>query len=150
MVRTKSTALNKAASSSQPKKSDKKRKLDIREPSPDPALQSDSESEEQVPLRNAVFVDKRVMGGRNIDLAFCSNGFSFVSWLDDLHLLPLVQIQDQFYVKLVKEFYMNLRIVSSPHEEFALSSTIKGQRIFLDARILASILHIPHSDMYIF
>ncbi|GAV79041.1 hypothetical protein CFOL_v3_22506 [Cephalotus follicularis] len=45
---------------------------------------------------------------------------------------------------------MNLRIVSSPHEEFALSSTVKGQRIFLDARILASILHIPHSGMYIF
>ncbi|GAV71208.1 hypothetical protein CFOL_v3_14702 [Cephalotus follicularis] len=45
---------------------------------------------------------------------------------------------------------MNLRIVSSPHEEFALSSTVKGQRIFLDARILASILHIPHTDIYIF
>ncbi|GAV59062.1 hypothetical protein CFOL_v3_02595 [Cephalotus follicularis] len=45
---------------------------------------------------------------------------------------------------------MNLRIVSSPHEEFALSSTVKGQRIFLDARVLASILHIPHTDIYIF
>ncbi|GAV88284.1 hypothetical protein CFOL_v3_31707 [Cephalotus follicularis] len=45
---------------------------------------------------------------------------------------------------------MNLRIVSSPHEEFALSSTVKGQRIFLDARILASILHIPHTGLYIF
>ncbi|GAV91364.1 hypothetical protein CFOL_v3_34760, partial [Cephalotus follicularis] len=55
-----------------------------------------------------------------------------------------------FYVKLVKEFYMNLRIISSTHEEFALSSTVKGQRIFLDARILASILHIPHTGIYIF
>ncbi|GAV91130.1 hypothetical protein CFOL_v3_34529 [Cephalotus follicularis] len=45
---------------------------------------------------------------------------------------------------------MNLRIISSPHEEFALSSTVKGQRIFLDARILASILHIPHTGLYIF
>ncbi|GAV81594.1 hypothetical protein CFOL_v3_25048 [Cephalotus follicularis] len=45
---------------------------------------------------------------------------------------------------------MNLRIVSSPHEEFALSSTVRGQRIFLDARILASILHIPHTGIYIF
>ncbi|GAV79826.1 hypothetical protein CFOL_v3_23289 [Cephalotus follicularis] len=90
------------------------------------------------------------MGGKNIDLAFCSNEFSFVSWLDDLHLLPLIQIQDQFYVKLVKEFYMKFRIVSSPHEEFALSSTVKGQRIFLDVRILASILHIPHTGIYIF
>ncbi|GAV80695.1 hypothetical protein CFOL_v3_24155 [Cephalotus follicularis] len=44
---------------------------------------------------------------------------------------------------------MNLRIVSSPHEEFALSSTVKGQRIFLDARISASILHIPHTGIYI-
>ncbi|GAV90493.1 hypothetical protein CFOL_v3_33902, partial [Cephalotus follicularis] len=52
--------------------------------------------------------------------------------------------------KLVKEFYMNLRIISSPHEEFALSSTVKGQRIFLAARILASILHIPHTGIYIF
>ncbi|GAV87645.1 hypothetical protein CFOL_v3_31071 [Cephalotus follicularis] len=90
------------------------------------------------------------MGGRNIDLDFCSSEFSFVSWLDDLHLLPLVQIQDPFYIKLVKEFYMNLRIVSSPNEEFALSSTVKGQRIYLDARILASILHIPHTGLYIF
>ncbi|GAV78128.1 hypothetical protein CFOL_v3_21596 [Cephalotus follicularis] len=90
------------------------------------------------------------MGGRNIDLAFCSSEFSFVSWLDNLHLLPLVQIQDPFYIKLVKEFYMNLRIVSSPNEEFALSSTVKGQRIYLDARILASILHIPHTGLYIF
>ncbi|GAV78553.1 hypothetical protein CFOL_v3_22019, partial [Cephalotus follicularis] len=56
----------------------------------------------------------------------------------------------QFYVKQVKEFYMNLRIVSSPHEEFALSSTVKGQRIFLDARILDSILHLPHTGIYIF
>ncbi|GAV79156.1 hypothetical protein CFOL_v3_22621, partial [Cephalotus follicularis] len=62
----------------------------------------------------------------------------------------LVQIQDPFYVKLVKEFYMNLRIISSPHEEFALSSAVKGQHIFLDAKILASILHIPHSGIYIF
>ncbi|GAV58885.1 hypothetical protein CFOL_v3_02418 [Cephalotus follicularis] len=54
------------------------------------------------------------------------------------------------YVKLVKEFYMNLRIVSSPHEEFSLSSTVKGQRIFLNDRILASILHIPHNGLYIF
>ncbi|GAV57976.1 hypothetical protein CFOL_v3_01512 [Cephalotus follicularis] len=45
---------------------------------------------------------------------------------------------------------MNLRIVSSPNEEFALSSNVKGQRIFLDARILASILHIPHTGLYIF
>ncbi|GAV90113.1 hypothetical protein CFOL_v3_33522 [Cephalotus follicularis] len=45
---------------------------------------------------------------------------------------------------------MNLRIVSSPHEEFAMSSTVKGQRIFLDARFLASILHIPHIGLYIF
>ncbi|GAV87180.1 hypothetical protein CFOL_v3_30606 [Cephalotus follicularis] len=90
------------------------------------------------------------MGGRNIDLAFCSSEFSLVSRLDDLHLFPLVQIQDPFYIKLVKEFYMNLRIVSSPNEEFALSSTVKGQRIHLDARILASILHIPHTGLYIF
>ncbi|GAV67215.1 hypothetical protein CFOL_v3_10723 [Cephalotus follicularis] len=90
------------------------------------------------------------MGGRNIDLSFCSNEFSFVSWLENLHLLPFVQIQDVFYAKLVKEFYMNLRIVSSPKEEFALSSNVKGQRIFLDARILASILHIPHTGLYVF
>ncbi|GAV78600.1 hypothetical protein CFOL_v3_22065 [Cephalotus follicularis] len=45
---------------------------------------------------------------------------------------------------------MNLRIVSSPHEEFSLSSTVKGQRIFLDSRVLASILHIPHTGIYIF
>ncbi|GAV67905.1 hypothetical protein CFOL_v3_11408 [Cephalotus follicularis] len=55
-----------------------------------------------------------------------------------------------FYIKLVKEFYMNLRIVSSPHEEFALSYSVKGQRIFLDARFLASILSIPHTGLYIF
>ncbi|GAV63055.1 hypothetical protein CFOL_v3_06577, partial [Cephalotus follicularis] len=55
-----------------------------------------------------------------------------------------------FYAKLVKEFYMNLRIVSSPHEEFSLSSTVKGQRIFLNDRILASILYIPHNGLYIF
>ncbi|GAV70179.1 hypothetical protein CFOL_v3_13677 [Cephalotus follicularis] len=45
---------------------------------------------------------------------------------------------------------MNLRIVSSPHEEFTLSSTDKGQRIFLDVRILALILHIPLTGLYIF
>ncbi|GAV62878.1 hypothetical protein CFOL_v3_06401 [Cephalotus follicularis] len=45
---------------------------------------------------------------------------------------------------------MNLRIISRPNEEFALSSSVKGQRIYLDARILASILHIPHTGLYIF
>ncbi|GAV77135.1 hypothetical protein CFOL_v3_20607 [Cephalotus follicularis] len=90
------------------------------------------------------------MGGRNIDLSFCSNEFAFVSWLDNLHLLPLVQIQDIFYFKLVMEFYMNLRIVFSANEEFALSSTVKGQRIFLDARNLPSSLHIPYTVLYIF
>ncbi|GAV62822.1 hypothetical protein CFOL_v3_06345 [Cephalotus follicularis] len=150
MPRTKTTGLKKASSSSQPNKIGSKRKLNIREPSPNPALQSDSESKEEIPLRNVAFVDKRVMGGRNIDLSFCSNEFSFVSWLEELHLIPLVQIQDMFYVKLVKEFYMNLRIVSNPHEEFALSSTVKGQRIFLNNRILASILHVPHNGIYTF
>ncbi|GAV81105.1 hypothetical protein CFOL_v3_24564 [Cephalotus follicularis] len=90
------------------------------------------------------------MGGKNIDLDFCSSECSFVSWLDNLHLLPLVQISDPLYIKLVKEFYSNLRMVSSPNEEFALSSSVKGQRIYLDARILASILHIPHTGLYVF
>ncbi|GAV88330.1 hypothetical protein CFOL_v3_31753 [Cephalotus follicularis] len=90
------------------------------------------------------------MGGRNIDLDFCSSEFSFVSWLQDLHLIPLVQISDLYYIKLVKEFYSNLRMVSSPNEEFALSSSVKGERIYLNARILASILHIPHTGLYVF
>ncbi|GAV84753.1 hypothetical protein CFOL_v3_28195 [Cephalotus follicularis] len=152
MVRTKPGTKKKGASSSQPPKSAKKQRLEIREPSPDPALQSDSESEEQapVPLRSVAFVDKRVMGGRNIDLDFCSSEFSFVSWLEDLHLIPLVQISDPFYIKLVKEFYSNLWMVSSQNEEFALSSSVKGERINLNARILASILHIPHTGLYVF
>ncbi|GAV62022.1 hypothetical protein CFOL_v3_05547 [Cephalotus follicularis] len=90
------------------------------------------------------------MGGRNIDLQFCSSEFSFISWLEDLNLIPLVQISDPFYVKLVKEFYSNLRMASNQNEEFALTSTVKGQRIFLDARILASILHISHTGIYVF
>ncbi|GAV57651.1 hypothetical protein CFOL_v3_01188 [Cephalotus follicularis] len=45
---------------------------------------------------------------------------------------------------------MNLRIVSSPHEEFALSSFVKGQCMYLDAWNLALILHIPHTGLYIF
>ncbi|GAV89718.1 hypothetical protein CFOL_v3_33132 [Cephalotus follicularis] len=45
---------------------------------------------------------------------------------------------------------MHLQIVSSPNEEFALSSSVKGQRIYLDARILAYILHIPHTGLYVF
>ncbi|GAV69120.1 hypothetical protein CFOL_v3_12621 [Cephalotus follicularis] len=90
------------------------------------------------------------MGGRNIDLQFCSYEFSFVSWLEDLNLIPLVQISDPFYIKLVKEFYSNLRIASNHNEEFALTSTVKGERIYLNARILASILHIPHTGIYVF
>ncbi|GAV91240.1 hypothetical protein CFOL_v3_34639 [Cephalotus follicularis] len=90
------------------------------------------------------------MGGRNIDLDFCSSEFSFVSWLEDLNLIHLVQISDPFYIKLVKEFYSNLRMVSSQNEEFAISSSVKGQRIYLDARILASILHISHTGLYVF
>ncbi|GAV87167.1 hypothetical protein CFOL_v3_30593 [Cephalotus follicularis] len=152
MVRTKQGGKKKGASSSQPPKSAKKQRLEIREPSPNPALQSDSESEQQapIPLRSVAFVDKRVMGGRNIDLNFCSSEFSFVSWLEDLNLIPLVQISDPFYIKLVKEFYSNLRMASNHNEEFALSSSVKGERIYLTARILASILHIPHTGLYVF
>ncbi|GAV83081.1 hypothetical protein CFOL_v3_26532 [Cephalotus follicularis] len=152
MVRSKQVGKKKGASSSQPPKSAKKQRLEIREPSPDPALQSDSESEEQapIPLRSVAFVDKRVMGGGNIDLNFCSSEFSFVSWLEDLNLIPLVQISDPFYIKLVNEFYSNLRMVSGQNEEFALSSSVKGERIYLNARILASILHIPHTGLYVF
>ncbi|GAV90363.1 hypothetical protein CFOL_v3_33772 [Cephalotus follicularis] len=90
------------------------------------------------------------MGGRNIDLQFCSSEFTFVSWLEDLNLIPLVQISDPFYIKLVKEFYSNLRMASNHNEVFALTSTVKGERIYLDARILASILHIPHTGIYVF
>ncbi|GAV91693.1 hypothetical protein CFOL_v3_35083 [Cephalotus follicularis] len=90
------------------------------------------------------------MGGRNIDLQFCSSEFSFVSWLEDLNLIPLVQISEPFYIKLVKEFYSNLRMASNQNEEFAPTSTVKGQRIFFDSRILASILHIPHTGIYVF
>ncbi|GAV91089.1 hypothetical protein CFOL_v3_34488 [Cephalotus follicularis] len=90
------------------------------------------------------------MGGRNIDFDFCSSEFSFVSWLDDLHLLPLVQISNPFYIKLVKDFYSNLKMVSAQNEEFSITSVVKGQRIFLDSRILASILHIPHTGIYVF
>ncbi|GAV87920.1 hypothetical protein CFOL_v3_31344 [Cephalotus follicularis] len=90
------------------------------------------------------------MGGRNIDYDFCSSEFSFFSWLDDLHLLPLVQISNPFYIKLVKDFYSNLKMVSDQNQEFAVTSVVKGQRMYLDARILASILHIPHTGIYVF
>ncbi|GAV78518.1 hypothetical protein CFOL_v3_21985, partial [Cephalotus follicularis] len=96
------------------------------------------------------FVDKRFFLGRNIDLNFCSSEFSFVFFLEDLNLIPLVQIYDPFFFFLVKEFYSNLRMVSNQNEEFALSSTVKGERIYLNARILASILHIPHTGLYFF
>ncbi|GAV82650.1 hypothetical protein CFOL_v3_26101 [Cephalotus follicularis] len=90
------------------------------------------------------------MGGRNVDFDFCSSEFSFVSWLDDLYLLPLVQISNPFYIKLVKDFYSNLKMVSDQNQEFAVTSVVKGQRMYLDARILASILHIPHTGIYVF
>ncbi|GAV62777.1 hypothetical protein CFOL_v3_06300 [Cephalotus follicularis] len=90
------------------------------------------------------------MGGRNVDFDFCSPEFSFVSWLDDLHLLPLVQISNPFYIKLVKDFYSNLKMVSDQNQEFAVTSVVKGQRMYLDARILAYILHIPHTGIYVF
>ncbi|GAV85101.1 hypothetical protein CFOL_v3_28540, partial [Cephalotus follicularis] len=54
------------------------------------------------------------------------------------------------YIKLVKEFYSNLRMASNQNEEFALTSSVKGERIYLNARILASILHIPHTGLYVF
>ncbi|GAV82853.1 hypothetical protein CFOL_v3_26304 [Cephalotus follicularis] len=41
-------------------------------------------------------------------------------------------------------------MASNNNEEFALTSIVKGQRIFLDAMILASILHIPHTGIYVF
>ncbi|GAV92957.1 hypothetical protein CFOL_v3_36335 [Cephalotus follicularis] len=41
-------------------------------------------------------------------------------------------------------------MVSGQNEEFAITSVVKGQRMFLDARILASILHIPHTGIYVF
>ncbi|GAV71125.1 hypothetical protein CFOL_v3_14619 [Cephalotus follicularis] len=41
-------------------------------------------------------------------------------------------------------------MVSSPNEEFALSSSVKGERIYLNSRILAFILHIPHTGLYVF
>ncbi|GAV72628.1 hypothetical protein CFOL_v3_16116 [Cephalotus follicularis] len=149
MPRTKQVAEKKAASTSQPKKSAKNQRLELRESSPDPSI-SDSSSEEHIPIRTISFAEKRVLGGRNIDFNLCSSEFSFVSWLDDLHLLPLVQISDPFYIKSVKEFYSNLKMVSAQNEEFAISSSVKGQRIYLDARILASILHIPHTGLYTF
>ncbi|GAV72355.1 hypothetical protein CFOL_v3_15843 [Cephalotus follicularis] len=90
------------------------------------------------------------MGGRNVDYDFCSSEFSFVSWLDNLHLLPLVQISNPFYIKLVKDFYSNLKMVFDQNQEFAVTSVVKGQRMYLDARILASILHIPHNGIYVF
>ncbi|GAV65245.1 hypothetical protein CFOL_v3_08760 [Cephalotus follicularis] len=90
------------------------------------------------------------MGGRNIDYDFCSSEFSFVSWLDNLQLLPLVQISNPFYIKLVKDFYSNLKMVSDQNQEFAVTSVVKGQRMYLDARILASILHTPHTGIYVF
>ncbi|GAV77259.1 hypothetical protein CFOL_v3_20730 [Cephalotus follicularis] len=149
MPRTKQPAKKKAASSSQPKKSAKKQRLEVRESSSE-SSHSDSSSEQPIPIRSVSFVEKRVMGGRNIDFDFCSSEFSFVSWLDDLHLLPLVQISNPFYIKLVKDFYSNLKMVSAQNEEFAITSVVKGQRIYLDAKILASILHIPHTGIYVF
>ncbi|GAV73808.1 hypothetical protein CFOL_v3_17291 [Cephalotus follicularis] len=149
MPRTKKATKKKAASPSQPKKSAKKQRLEVRESSSE-SSDSDSSSEHPVPIRTLSFVEKRVMGGRNIDYDFCSSQFAFVSWLDDSHLLPLVQISNPFYIKLVKDFYSNLKMVSDQNQEFAVTSVVKGQRMYLDARILASILHIPHTGIYVF
>ncbi|GAV66675.1 hypothetical protein CFOL_v3_10185 [Cephalotus follicularis] len=149
MPKTKRATKKQVPSSSQPKKSAKKQRLEVRESS-SASSHSDSSSEHPVPIQTLGFVEKRVMGGRNVDFDFCSSEFSFVSWLDNLHLLPLVQISNPFYIKLVKDFYSNLKMVSGPNEEFAITSVVKGQRMFLDARILASILHIPHTGIYVF
>ncbi|GAV80933.1 hypothetical protein CFOL_v3_24392 [Cephalotus follicularis] len=149
MPKTKRATKKQVPSSSQPKKTAKKQRLEVRESS-SASSHSDSSSEHPVPIQTLSFVEKRVMGGRNIDYDFCSSEFVFVSWLENLHLLPLVQISNPFYTKLVKDFYSNLKMVSGPNEEFAITSVVKGQRMFLDARILASILHIPHTGIYVF
>ncbi|GAV82937.1 hypothetical protein CFOL_v3_26388 [Cephalotus follicularis] len=149
MPRTKRATKKKAVSPSQPKKSAKKQRSEVRESSSS-SSHSDSSSEQPVPIQTLSFVEKRVMGGRNIDYDFCSSEFSFVSWLENLHLLPLVQISNPFYIKLVKYFYSNLKMVSDQNQEFAVTSVVKGQRMYLDARILASILHIPHNGIYVF
>ncbi|GAV81540.1 hypothetical protein CFOL_v3_24995 [Cephalotus follicularis] len=149
MPRTKKAKKKKAVSPSQPKKSAKKQRLEVRESS-SASSHSNSSSEHPVPIRTLSFVEKRVMGGRNVDFDFCSSEFSFISWFDDLHLLPLVQISNPFYIKLVKDFYSNLKMVSDQNQEFAVTSVVKGQRMYLDARILASILHIPHNGIYVF
>ncbi|GAV89990.1 hypothetical protein CFOL_v3_33400 [Cephalotus follicularis] len=149
MPRTKRATKKKAVSPSQPKKSAKKQRLEVRESS-STSSHSNSSSEQPVPIQTLSFVEKRVMGGRNIDYDFCSSKFSFVSWLDNLHLLPLVQISNPFYIKLVKDFYSNIKMVSDQNQEFAVTSVVKGQRMYLDTRILASILHIPHHGIYVF
>ncbi|GAV63818.1 hypothetical protein CFOL_v3_07336 [Cephalotus follicularis] len=149
MPKTKRATKKKAVSPSQPKKSAKKQRLEVRESS-SASSHSDSSSEHPIPIRTLSFVEKRVMGGRNIDYDFCSSEFAFVSWLNNLHLLPLVQISNPFYIKLVKDFYSNLKMVSDQNQEFAVTSVVKGQRMYLDARILASILHIPHTGIYVF
>ncbi|GAV87303.1 hypothetical protein CFOL_v3_30729 [Cephalotus follicularis] len=41
-------------------------------------------------------------------------------------------------------------MASNQNEEFALTSTVKGERIYFDSKILASILHIPHTSIYVF
>ncbi|GAV90111.1 hypothetical protein CFOL_v3_33520 [Cephalotus follicularis] len=41
-------------------------------------------------------------------------------------------------------------MVSDQNQEFAVTSVVKGQRMYLHARILASILHIPHTGIYVF
>ncbi|GAV81494.1 hypothetical protein CFOL_v3_24949 [Cephalotus follicularis] len=149
MPKTKRVTKKQVPSSSQPKKSAKKQRLEVRESS-SASSHSDSSSEHPVPIRTLSFVEKQVMGGRNIDYDFCSSEFAFVSWLENLHLLPLVQISNPFYIKLVKDFYSNLKMVSDQNQEFAVTSVVKGQRMYFDARILASILHIPHSGIYVF
>ncbi|GAV83761.1 hypothetical protein CFOL_v3_27206 [Cephalotus follicularis] len=49
-----------------------------------------------------------------------------------------------------RNFILTLGWFLAPNEEFALSSSVKGERIYLNARILASILHIPHTGLYVF
>ena len=92
------------------------------------------------------FINRPIVTGRNVRLPSQYDPL-LVGKLDTMGWLPLTNLPNKVYPRIVRLFYVHLTAGDQQNEPFSLTSYVKGKIITLSLRTFAQIIRVETGDL---
>ena len=92
------------------------------------------------------FINRPIITGRNVRLPSLYDAL-LVGKLDTMGWLPLTNLPNKIYPRIVRLFYVHLTASDQQNEPFSLTAYVKGKTITLTFRAFAQIIGVQTGDL---